>query len=215
MFNDRQVASVLQKLHELYPNLKHYLNFSNPVELLVATILSAQVRDTVVNEVTIPLFKKYKSAQDFAKADIEDIVAIVKKVTFANNKAKYIKEACSLLVDEHGGKVPRTVEELTKLPGIGKKTAHAILQNAFDIVEGVVVDTHGLRLSYRLGWTDTDKNADKAERQLCDVVPKKEWKELPWLFKEHGRAICKAPVPTCSICPISDLCPKRGVVKHK
>src|SRR3989344_9288723 len=137
---------ILQLLHKEYPHLTHYLNFSNPLELLVATILSAQVRDEMVNKATIQLFARYKTAKYYAAADVHDIISIIKSITFANNKAKYIVEACKILVEKYHGEVPRTMSELTELPGIGRKTANAILQNAFGIVEGIVVDTHVLRM---------------------------------------------------------------------
>ncbi len=214
MVENKQVKRVLKILSENYPNLKYYLNFSNPVELLVAAILSAQVRDEAVNLTTAKLFKKYRSAKDFADAELKELTNDIKSITFAGNKAKNIKETCKILAEKYNGKVPKTVEELTELPGIGRKTANAILQNAYNIVEGVVVDTHVLRVSYRLGFTDTDKNAEKSEEQLMKLLPKSEWKTFPFLMKAHGRAICKAPVPFCSKCAVSGLCPKNGVSKR-
>lgn len=209
----KNTKPVLKILYKTYPKLNYYLNFSNPLQLVIAAILSAQVRDEAVNAATPLLFQKYKTAQDFAKAEVQDIIKYIKSITFAGNKAKHIREACKILAEKHKGKVPKTVEELTELPGIGRKTAHAILQNAYDIVEGIVVDTHVLRVGYRLGWTKTDKNAEKSEQQLKDIIPKNEWKTLTWLLKAHGRAICKAPVPMCSACPVASLCPKQGVTK--
>lgn len=205
---------ILRTLHKTYPNLRYYLNFSNPLELLVAAILSAQVRDEVVNVTTPALFKKYKTAEQYAKADLSELTNFIKTITFAGNKAKHIQEACRILVQKHSGKVPKTMTELTELPGIGRKTANAILQNAFDMVEGIVVDTHVLRISYRLGWTTTDKNAEKAEEQLLKMIPRPEWKQFPWLMKAHGREICKAPVPFCGRCPVEKFCPKQGVGKR-
>jgi len=209
----KNVVQVLKLFHKNYPKSKYYLNFSNPLELMVAAILSAQVRDEVVNAATSALFKKYRTAEAFAKADVKDIIHYIKNITFAVNKAKHIKEACKILVEKHGGKVPKTLEELTELPGIGRKTANAILQNAFGIVNGIVVDTHVLRVSYRLGWTSSDKNAEKAEQELMEIIPKKEWQKLPHFLKDHGRAICRAPVPLCSKCFLSQICPKKGVMK--
>ncbi len=213
MKEGENIKEVLKILHSKYPKLKYYLDYSTPLELLVAAILSAQVRDEAVNASTPALFKKYKTAEDYAKAEIDDLLEYIKNITFAGNKAKHIKEACKILAEKHKGKIPRTVEELTELPGIGKKTANVIMQNAYDIIEGIVVDTHVLRVSYRLGWTDTDKNAEKSEKQLMQILPKSEWKKLPWLLKAHGRAICKAPVPSCSQCPVNKFCPKQGVTK--
>lgn len=207
------VTEVLSTLHKTNPNLKYYLTYSNPLELLVAAMLSAQVRDEVVNATTPALFQKYRTTQDYASADVEDIVQLIKNISFAGNKAKNIKAACSLLVEKHRGEVPATMDDLTALPGIGRKTAHVILQNVFNKVEGIVVDTHVLRVAYRLGWTSTDKNAEKSEAQLMSAVPRDEWKELPFLLKAHGRTICTAPIPTCSQCPVQTMCPKNGVKK--
>ena len=212
MHNTKQVLSML---HKTYPELHHYLNFSSHLELLVATILSAQIRDTVVNAVTPALFKKYKAAKDYANTDINDIIKLLPGITYPESKAKYIKETGKILHEKYNGKVPQTMDELTDLPGIGRKSANAILQNAFNIVEGIVVDTHVLRVCYRLGWTTTDKNAVKSERELMQALPKSEWKTLPWLMKNHGRAICKAPTPFCSTCVVNTLCPKQGVKNFK
>lgn len=209
----KHTPEILKTLHQTYPSLRYYLHFSTPLELLVAAILSAQVRDEMVNAATAALFKRYKTANDYAQAKLPELLSFIKTITFAGNKAKHIQEACKILVQKHQGKVPRTMAELTELPGIGRKTAHAILQNAFDIVEGIVVDTHVLRVAYRLGWTTTDQNAEKAEEQLLKIIPRAEWKQFPWLMKAHGREICKAPVPSCSRCPVEKLCEKQGVGK--
>ena len=199
-------------MKKAYGNAKYYLNFKTPLDLLVAAILSAQVRDEVVNVATPALFAKYKTAKDYAGASVGDLLEFVGKVSFAGNKAKNIIAACKILVEKHGGNVPKTIDELTELPGIGRKTAIVILTNAFDIVDGVVVDTHVIRVSYRLGWTK-NTNAEKIEKDLNALVPKEHWKETQWLLKAHGRAVCKAPDPVCSKCPIEKLCPKAGVKK--
>ena len=193
-------------LKRAYPNAKYYLAFKTPLELMVAAILSAQVRDEVVNASTPALFAKYKKAEDFAKAKPDDILKFISKITFAGNKAKNIVNACRLLVEKHHGQVPRTVEELTELPGIGRKTANAILQNAFDIVDGVVVDTHVIRVAGRLGWT-RQENPKKIEQDLMTLFPKKDWKSIPHLLKSHGRAICVAGKPKCLECPVKQHCP--------
>ena len=187
---NEKVKKVLRILNKTYPHLKHYLKFSNPLQLLVATILSAQVPDDRVNAVTSELFKKYKTAKDFANADQQALINAIKTISFAGNKGRNIKATCKVLVEKYKGQVPKTLDELTALPGIARKSANAILQNAFGIVEGVIVDTHCLRLSHRLGWTDLPKNAVKAERQLMKLLPKSAWKTFPWLMKEHGRHIC-------------------------
>ncbi len=206
------VNEVISLLKKEYPDAKYYLNFTNSLELMAAAILSAQVRDEVVNACTKELFRKYKTAKDYANADLKELTACIKSVTFAENKAKNIREACRILTEKHNGEVPKTMNELTALPGIGRKTANAILQNAFDIVEGVVVDTHVIRVSYRLGWTK-NTNPEKIEQDLMKLVSRQYWKEIPHLLKSHGRAVCKAPVPYCSKCILNKLCPKQGVTE--
>ena len=200
---------IIRTLKKEYPETKYYLKFSNPLQLMVAAILSAQCRDDVVNSVTAKLFQKYKTAEDFTRLNEED----VKSITFFKNKAKNIREACKMLVEKHNGKVPETIEELVELPGIGRKTANAILINAFDKVVGVVVDVHVLRVAYRLGLTK-NTNPEKVESDLMSVLPKPEWKRFTWLMKDHGRAVCRAPVPYCSKCVLNKICPKNGVTKQ-
>ncbi|MEK6837906.1 MAG: endonuclease III, partial [Nanoarchaeota archaeon] len=199
---------ILRILKKEYPNTKYYLSFSNPLQLMVAAILSAQCRDEVVNVVTAKLFQKYKTAADFTKLKDKDISSI----TFFKNKAKNIREACRIIMDKFRHKVPETMEELVTLPGIGRKTANAILINAFDKVAGVVVDTHVIRVTYRLGFTK-NTNPEKIEKDLMAVVPKSEWKRITWLLKDHGRAVCRAPVPYCGKCVLNKICPKQGVTK--
>lgn len=206
------MKEVLSLLHKNYPDAKYYLNFSNTLELMVAAILSAQVRDEVVNASTPALFKRYRTAKDYANADENVLISHISKITFAVNKTRNIIKACKLLVENHEGKVPSTIEELTQLSGIGRKTANAILVNGFNIVVGIPCDTHVLRVSYRLGWTK-NTNPDKVEQDLMRLLPKQEWKKIPYLLKDHGRAICKAPVPECSRCFLNKLCPKHGVTK--
>lgn len=208
-----KAVEVLKILKKTYPNAKYYLNFKTSLDLMVAAILSAQVRDEVVNAATPALFAKYKKAEDYAKASVSDLLKHISKITFSGNKAKHIIAACKLLVAKHNGKVPKTIDELTELPGIGRKTAIVILTNAFDIVNGVVVDTHVIRVSYRLGWTK-NTNPEKIEKDLNALIPESHWKETQWLLKSHGRAICKAPDPYCSKCPVNKLCPKAGVKKR-
>ncbi len=207
-----KAVQVLKVLQKTYPGIKYYLNFKTPLDLLVAAILSAQVRDEVVNKATPALFAKYKKAEDYAKAAVPELLKYIKSITFAGNKAKNIIAACKLLVQKHGGKVPKTIEELTELPGIGRKTANAILQNAYGIVVGIPCDTHVLRVAYRLGWTK-NTNPDKVEQDLMKLLDKHWWDKIPKLLKAHGRAICQAPDPYCSKCPVNKLCPKAGVKK--
>ncbi len=207
-----KAVEVLKLLKKAYPDAKYYLNFKTPLELLVAAILSAQVRDEVVNASTPALFTKYRKAEDYAKASVSDLLKFISRITFAGNKAKHIIEACKLIVQKHNGKVPKTIAELTELPGIGRKTANAILQNAYGIVIGIPCDTHVLRVAYRLGWTK-NTNPEKIEKDLNALIPKQYWKETQWLLKAHGRAVCQAPTPSCSKCSVAKLCPKAGVKK--
>ncbi len=208
-----KAVQVLKILQKTYPGAKYYLNFKTPLELLVAAILSAQVRDEVVNKATPPLFAKYKKADDYARASVQDLLKYIKSITFAGNKAKNIIAACKMLVKKHYGKVPKTIEELIELPGIGRKTANSILQNAYGIVVGIPCDTHVLRVSYRLGWTK-NTNPDKIEQDLMKLTEKQWWDKIPKLLKAHGRAICQAPDPYCGKCPVNKLCPKAGVKKR-
>lgn len=205
-----RAVEILERLEHQYPNARYYLNFSNPLELLVAAILSAQCRDEVVNATTEGLFAKYMRAEDYANAPLEELEEDIKKIPFRRNKAKNIRGAAQLLLEQYEGTVPQTIEQLVKLPGIGRKTAHAILVNAFGKVEGIVVDTHVIRLSQRLGLSET-KDPHKIERALMELFPRSGWKRLPWLFKSHGRAICTAKRPKCTQCILEDLCPKVGV----
>lgn len=208
----KNVSKIIELLKKEYPGAKYYLNFSNPLELMIAAILSAQVKDEVVNVATPNLFKKYKTAKDYAKADLRELINYIKNITFAGNKANNIKKACGILVEKYKEKVPNDMEKLIELPGIGRKTANTILINAFNKVLGIPTDTHVLRLSFRLGWTK-DKKPDKVEQDLMEIIPKKDWKRIPHLLKAHGRAICKAPVPFCNKCFLNKLCPKNGVRK--
>ena len=206
-------TDVIRELKKAYPNAKYYLNFSNPLELMVAAILSAQVKDEVVNAVTKDLFSKYKTAGDYANCNISELEDMVKKVTFYRNKAKNIKEACRIIVSKHNGNVPRKMNEMLELPGIARKTANVILANAYDIIEGIPIDAHFIRVSYRLGWTKS-KNPAIIEKDCMNAISKENWKELPWLLKSHGKMICKAPVPYCSKCFLNNICPKQGVNKR-
>lgn len=194
-------------LKETYPDAQYYLNFNSPLQLLVAAILSARTRDKVVNEVTENLFKKYETPEDYARSDLANLRSEISKISFSKNKAKYIKKSAQILRDEYDGQVPQTIDELTELPGVGQKTANVILTNAFGKVFGIVVDTHVIRLSYRLGLTEEEKNANKIEKDLEEIVPKSYWKILPWIFKDHGRAICTAQNLRCGDCVVEEYCP--------
>jgi endonuclease-3 len=205
-----RAGEILKILEHEYPDVHYYLNFSNSLELLVAAILSARCRDEVVNATTEKLFAKYKRAPDYAAVPIQELEQDIAKLPFYRNKAKNIQEACRILVERYNGEVPQTIEELIKLPGIGRKTANAILINAFDQVEGIVVDTHVIRLARRLELSES-KDPDRIERDLMMIVPRSGWKRFPWLFKAHGRAVCTARRPKCAECILNELCPKVGV----
>jgi endonuclease-3 len=200
-----RVKRIWPILRNTYPDAKIALNFSNPLELLIATILSAQCTDVRVNLVTKDLFQKYRSATDWAKADRKQIEEDIKTTGFFRNKARNIQGACAKIVAEHKGRVPHTMEELTARPGVGRKTANVVLGNAFDI-PGVVCDTHVIRLARRLELSD---NTDpvKLEFDLADIVPKKNWTLFSHLLIFHGRNICKARKPDCPRCPIAEYCP--------
>jgi endonuclease-3 len=208
---NQRAEAIVQRLKSQYPNARYYLNCNSPLELFVATILSAQARDELVNSVTPDLFKKYKTAADYAHVPLSQLENDIKKINFYRNKAKAIQNACSILVEQYAGKVPDTMEELVKLPGIGRKTANAILVNAFNKVEGIVVDTHVIRLSQRLGFTKA-KDPEKIEQDLMRLIPKPEWKRITWLMKDHGRAVCIPRKPKCNECVVNELCPKIGVL---
>lgn len=198
----KKIWSILKKT---YPQAKIALNFKNPLELLIATILSAQCTDVRVNMVTKDLFRKYKSARDWEKTDIEQIETDIKSTGFFRNKAKNIKGACVKINEQFKGKVPGTMNELLTLPGVGRKTANCVLGDAFGI-PGITCDTHVIRLSRRLGLSE---NSDpvKLEFDLAEIVPKKNWTMFSHLLIFHGRNICKARKPNCSDCPIAEHCP--------
>jgi endonuclease-3 len=202
-----RVAAILPILKRTYPDAKCSLNFRNPLELIVATILSAQCTDERVNIVTKDLFRKYKSAADYAKVPQETLEKEIQTTGFFRNKAKSLRGMGQALVEHHGGKVPATMDELTDLPGVGRKTANVVLGNAFHTNVGVTVDTHVTRVSNRLGLTDHLVDAVKIEQDLMQVVPQDEWAMWSHLLIHHGRAICQARKPKCEQCPILPHCP--------
>jgi endonuclease-3 len=204
-----RTTKILAGLRRTYPNAHCELNFSNPLELLVATILSAQCTDKRVNLVTAELFKQYRSAADFADADLAELEQAIKTTGFFRNKAKNIKACCAALVEKHGGEVPRTMEELTALGGVGRKTANVVLGNAFGINVGVVVDTHTSRLSQRLGLTK-QQDPEKIEQDLMPLVPREQWTLFSHWLIWHGRRRCDARKPDCAGCEIAKLCPSAG-----
>jgi len=202
-----RIAKILPALKSLYPKAKCSLDHHNPLELLVATILSAQCTDDRVNIVTKTLFKKYRSAKDYATAPPEELEKDIQSTGFFRNKAKSIRAMAQSLLDTHGGKVPDTMEALTSLAGVGRKTANVVLGNAFDKNIGVVVDTHVTRLSNRLKLTDHASDAVKIEQDLIQIVPQEDWTIFSHLLIAHGRAICNARKPLCEQCGIFEWCP--------
>jgi endonuclease-3 len=211
------VKEIIEKLDILYPNAKISLNFKNPFELLIATILSAQCTDKRVNMVTKGLFKKYKTPIDFKNVDIDILEKEIYSTGFYKNKAKNIKNLATIIVDQYGGNVPKDIDILVKLPGIGRKTANVVLMNAFSFNTGVVVDTHMIRLSGRLGLIGKNliksKNANKIELVLNKIVEKSSYLHFSDLIIAHGREICVAQKPRCDMCILKDTCPKIGVKK--
>jgi endonuclease-3 len=207
-----RTQKIIAALRRAYPDAHCELNFSNPLELLIATILSAQCTDKRVNIVTAELFKRYRTAADFANAELPALEEAVKTTGFYRNKAKNIQACCRSIVEKHGGEVPKTMEELIELGGVGRKTANVVLGNAFGINVGVVVDTHVGRLAIRLGLT-RETDPVKVERALMLLVPKDEWTLFSHLLIWHGRRRCYARNPDCAHCEVLSLCPRIGVKK--
>ncbi len=200
------VEETIARLRSEYPDATTALDWRNPLELLVATILSAQTTDVRVNAVTPNLFAKYPTAADYAAADPTELEEDIRPTGFFRNKAKSLRGMAGALVEDHGGEVPRTMGELVALPGVGRKTANVVLGNAFGIDEGVVVDTHVRRLSNRLGFT-AENDPEKIEKDLMQAVPKRDWTVFSHLLILHGRSVCKARKPACEDCVVNDLCP--------
>ena len=210
-----RTRTIIRRLKRAYPGAKCSLNHTNPFELLVATILSAQCTDERVNIVTADLFRKYRKPEDYLNVSPRELEKDIQSTGFFRNKTKSIQGTSKMLTEQYGGQVPQTMEELLELPGVARKTANVVLGNAFDIHAGVVVDTHVTRLSHRLGLTQ-QKTAEKIEQDLIPLVPKKDWVIFPHLMIYHGRKICKARSPLCAECTIEKQCPssylKTGVV---
>lgn len=197
---------IFEILKQTYPNLpKSFLKFNDPFQLLVAVILSAQCTDKTVNEVTPKLFQEFPDIFSLANANLEKIMEIIKPTGFFKNKAQNIKKCAQILIDKFNQKVPETIEELTQLPGVGRKTANAVTQIAFNKVFGIVVDTHVIRLSNRIGLSK-HKDPIEIEQDLMKLFPKTNWKDLSFYLILHGRNVCQARKPKCNICPINDLC---------
>ena len=209
----RRTGQLIKRLKAAHPGARCSLNYSNPLELLVATILSAQCTDERVNRVTEPLFKKYPTAGDYAEAPPRELEEDIKSTGFYRNKAKSLRRCCIELVAQYAGEVPANMAALVQLPGIGRKTANVILGNAYGMAEGIVVDTHVRRLAGRLGLSP-HSDPDRIEQDLLPLVPREDWIIIGHLLILHGRRICSARAPKCSACPVNDLCPSAKVHQH-
>jgi endonuclease-3 len=207
---DKRLKEIIKRLKEAYPNVRCGLNHSNPFELLVATILSAQCTDERVNIVTANLFRKYRSPEDYLKVSHEELANDIRSINFFRNKARNIQNMARKLIENFGGEVPKTMEELLTLDGVARKTANVVLGDAFGIAEGIVVDTHVARVAKRLGLTANEK-PEKIEKDLQELVPKKYWIIFSHWLINHGRKICNARKPKCDECFLCDLCPSAKV----
>jgi endonuclease III len=203
---EERAPQIIRILSEAYPDAKVALNFSNPLEMLVATILSAQCTDEKVNEVTATLFQKYRTAENYLRVPEDELRADIKPTGFFNQKATSIREACRRIVDVYGGQVPDTMEDLITLRGVARKTANIVLGNAFGKVEGIAVDTHVKRLANRLGFSQ-ESDPDKIEQDLMRRIPRERWFDFTYVLIDHGRAVCVARKPKCEVCPVNHVCP--------
>jgi endonuclease III len=203
---EERSPEIIRRLSKAYPEAGIALRASNPLEMLVATILSAQCTDERVNKVTETLFQKYRSPEDYLSVSVSELSADIKPTGFFNQKAASIRGACQRIVEVYGGRVPETMEDVLTLPGVARKTANIVLGNSFGTVEGIAVDTHVRRVSQRLGFTE-QVDPTKIERDLMGLIPRKRWFDFTYVLIEHGRAICTARSPVCQDCPVNDLCP--------
>ena len=201
-----QAETVVDRLEAEYPDSTISLRYSNRLELLVAVILSAQCTDERVNTETKDLFEKYDGPEDYANVAQDELAEDLNSITYYNNKAKYIRSACETILEDHDGEVPDTMDELTELSGVGRKTANVVLQHGHDVVEGIVVDTHVQRLSQRLGLTEEER-PERIEEELMQIVPEDYWQQFTHLCIDHGRAVCTARNPDCGDCALADICP--------
>ena len=201
-----RALKIIELLEKEHKDAKIALRYSNPLELLVATILSAQATDEQINKITPSLFKKYKKAEDYANVDVKELEQDIKSSGFYHNKARNIKNCCKMLVDKYNSMVPKTMDELLELPGVARKTANIVLTNAYGIVAGVAVDTHVRRLAQRLGLTEND-DPNKIEADLMNIVPKEKWMRITDLLIFHGRRVCTAKKPNCAGCVLNKICP--------
>ena len=210
MNEKNRIKKIISLMDKEYPEKKSSLKYVNPLQMLVSTILSAQCTDARVNIVTKKLFKDFKTARDYADVDVKVLEKYVKSTGFYRNKAKNIKKTGKILVEEFNGKVPKEMEDMLKLAGVGRKTANVVLNHAHGKVEGIAVDTHVKRISFRLGLTKS-KNPIIIERDLMGILQKKDWKHFNIMGVDHGRALCKSQKPLCSKCPLNKICPKNGI----
>ena len=210
MDNASKVKTILKRLKREYPEIRTALHFGNPLELLVATILSAQTTDVHVNRVTESLFKKYRTVRDYADVPLDTLRKDVSSINFYNNKAKNIQASARMIIGNYGSKVPRTMGELTALPGVARKTANIVLSGAFGINDGIAVDTHVKRLAFRLGLTKHEDPV-KIERDLMEITPKPDWSNFSHLLIFHGRRTCQAKKPKHQGCVLFDICPSRDI----
>lgn len=208
MTKEEKVLEIIKRLKKAYPKARIELDFKTPMEILVATIMAAQTTDKLVNTLTPALFKKYPTIKAFADADVDDIRQMISKVSFAGNKAKNIKAAAQMIMEKYGGKVPENMEDLDALPGVARKTANVVLGQAFHKAEGIVIDTHMIRMSNKLGLTES-KDPVKIEEDLMKIVPKRHWIDFAEVLILHGRHECTAKPHDCSNCSLGDLCPDR------
>ena len=201
-----QAVEVVDRLETAYPDSTISLQYESQLQLLISVVLSAQCTDERVNKVTEELYRTYETAEDFANADEEQLAEEIYGITFHNSKAGYLKSIGEDIVEKHNGEVPDTMEELTELSGVGRKTANVVLQHAQDVVEGIVVDTHVQRISRRLGLTEEER-PEAIEQDLLEFVPRRNWQQFTHLFIDHGRAVCTARNPDCGDCELADICP--------
>ena len=201
-----RAQKIMELLEKEHSNAEIALHYNNPLELLVATILSAQATDEQINAITPKLFQKYKTAQDYANVDLAELEQDVRSSGFYHNKAKNLKNTAKMLVEKYNSQVPKTMEELVELPGVARKTGNIVLFNAYGIIAGIAVDTHVRRLSQRLGLTE-NTNQDKIEKDLMNIVPKDKWMRFTDLLIFHGRRVCDARKPRCSMCALNKICP--------
>ncbi|HET7237168.1 MAG TPA: endonuclease III [Actinomycetota bacterium] len=207
---EQRAPRIVSTLSKAYPDARVALRFSNPLEMLVATILSAQCTDEKVNEVTATLFRKYRTPQDYLRVPEDELKADIKPTGFFNQKTLSIRAACQRIVEAYDGQVPSTMDDLVTLRGVARKTANIVLGNAFGIVEGIAVDTHVKRLANRLGFS-AESDPDRIEQDLMRLIPRKRWFDFTYVLIDHGRAVCVARKPRCAGCPVNHLCPSSEV----